>query len=1039
MSTLLIQLGDIHFTNSNDLAFERANLIAATISHEVKANTRNILLVFSGDLVNSGLQSQFELALQFKTQLESEIQNKNTKVQIESFLVPGNHDCCFDGDQSTRDQLLKNIEIDQITDSPTLELLTSPLENFFDFAAKGFKESNTISKSCKFYRPVEVTDGDSKIKLHLLNTAWMSSISESPGSLLYPVSELPDFSTEYDVGIAILHHPLNWFRQPDVMRQLKERLNEISSIVLVSHEHVADASKEVSIFNPDDSSERETIYLQGGVIQESGEPDLCAFNIVNVDVNAKTSVFKKYVLNSSKGNEFFKCESEAEDVPLRVENTGIGNLGAELTTDVAEFLEDPGAPITHPHRDPRNPIKLSDIFLCPDLWEYTGKEGNNQQTQITGDEACSVIFDSDKVLIEGAEKSGKTSLLKQLFVEAVSAGMLPLLVDGSKFPKTRDGLRQFIRKEVRRTYHKFDVDHYEQLPSSKKMILIDGAHNMQVDSSERDEFISYMEANFGRIVFCADDFTYQPDASSEFVAGLKIAGYRQLLILGFGEVLRERFVKAWLGLSDELNRNEDKNEVDRICALINLIIRTQLLPTYPIFILLLLQQSDMDGASVQGGSFGKLFEGVVTTLLYRSSYSRINIQDKYSYLASFARKLFDAAEKSISLDDAKGWHADYWENIDISNIEFSAVYQDLITLGILEEYQGQLSFKYDYYYCFFVAYSISRELHKSESTELVSQLTENLHHKLSADIVLFLVHLTGDPVVLDKMISACDALFTDSPKLSLVDGETDRLKLVGDAVGTIKIADSPEVNKEAVAKKQDATVNKRLLSKQSNIVTPPNPENDRQKYFFQMHAANKSIQILGQALRNISGSADKDTKERSIDSIVNLTRRILGECFEIYDKETIEEFVQYIADSQREHNPELLLEDLKKQVHRHLYGQGQLLCFAMIRLLSHSIGSENLSNTLERLLDDGLPIHELIRANYKLELRSSDQAFPRQDILDVHKKLYSDDFNVGVLRFLVAHHLYLFHVPMSDKQAIASKLDLKLLPRDTIGRNKKLK
>jgi len=878
------------------------------------------------------------------------------------------------------------------------------------------------------------------VRLHLLNTAWMSSINEAPGTLLFPLSEIPESTRDFDIGVAVMHHPLNWFRQPDTMRPLKDRLSSIATVVIVSHEHVADASKEIAIMNENTEGKNlgETIYVHGGVIQENDMPDLCTFNSLNIDAINKSCIIKSFELRVNGGNEFFKCCSEAL-VPITTFNSGVGSMGAQLTNKFADYLEDPGAPITHPDRNPRKPILLSDIFVCPDLWEFSGKKKNNQQTQIPGEKVISELFKSNRVLIEGLDKSGKTALLKILFQEAVKLGKVPLLVDANKFPKSNENLRNFIRGEVEKTYYKLDPEFFEQLPVSDKIILIDGAHDLCVDSGDREAFVECLEAMFDTVVFCADDFTYQPDASSEFLSTLKVTGYRQFVILGLGEVLREKFVRNWLGLADDALQEVHQEQVDRVCSLINLVIRTQLLPTYPIFILLLLQQSDIQTASVQGGSFGKLFEGVVTAVLYKSKFDRIDIQAKYSYLASYAKTLFDRAEKSISMEAAARWHEEYWESVDMKDeIKFSAISSDLLSLGILVERQNQLSFRYDYYYCFFVAYNISRRLHQAETKELVSELTGSLHHKISADIVLFLVHLTGDPMVINEMINTCDSLFSESPMLDL-NGEASQLKNLGKAIGTIRIDDDHERNSENIKKAKDANVRSRILPKQSIDVTPPDPEDERQKYVFQIHAANKSIQILGQALRNISAIADKDIKERSIDSVVRLSRRILGECFEVYGEETIDELVQFIADMQKENNPTVLLEDLKKQVHMHLYGQAQLLCFVIIRNLSHSIGSENLSATVERLLEDSLPVSKLISTNYKLEIRGGEQKFPRSDILNAHQFLLGDDFNIGILRFLVAHHLYLFKVPMQDKQAIASKLDLKLLSRDTSGRYKELK
>lgn len=1038
MSILMVQLGDIHIRSKDDLALARAQNIGATIAQEVAQEVQTILLVYSGDLVFSGLSEQFVLAGFFVDGVEKEIRDRIGDIRkIVTVCVPGNHDCDFSNEQDEREKAILEVKGEAISEPSFLNTILFPLQEYFKYAKQIFKDMHSNSVDMPFYTFVDIVDNDKTVRIHLLNTAWMSSLQEKPGSLFFPVDEIPQTGHEYDFGVAVMHHPLNWFRQPDSMRQLKRSLNNISSIVFNGHEHVAEASKEETLFGSNDqaSQENETVYINGGVIQEDGDNSHCTFNTVVLDLADQNLQIKNFEFQDNNIG-FFKCSNSAT-IDVKNTNSSIGDTGAVLGESIKQFLDDPGAPITHPSRDPRNPITLGELFVTPDLWEFSGKKGQNQQRQINAENVVDEIFKSDKVLIEGLEKSGKTCLLKTLFNESVKAGKLPLYIEGARLPKSAAALREFLRKSVLSTYYKFDPDFYEQLPKNRKVIIIDDANDIQLNEEDYEVFIQFLDSNFGLIIIGAEELVYQHDPSSAFLTGVKISGYRQLRLLGLGEVLRKRFVKNWLELADEAHRNVDQEEIDRICSLLNLIIRTQLLPTYPIFILLLLQQSDIQTASVQSGSFGKLFEGVVTAILYKSSYSRIDIQAKYYYLSAFGKELHNKAAKSISKDDMSEWHKKYWDNVDIDNIKFEILLRDLISLGILENRQGTISFRYDYYYCFFVAYSISRELHKEEAVSLVSTLTQSLHHKISADIVLFLVHLTGNPVVIDKMISTCDSLFSESALLGL-DEEFLQLQALGGAVNAIEIQDDPVLNVDNENKRKDAVVVNRMPPTKSNLVNPPSPEDDRERYLFQLHAASKSIQILGQALRNISGSAEKDTKERAITSVVSLSRRILGEFFTNYQEENIEELVQFIAELQKENNPDLILEDLKKQVHKHLYGQAQLVCFAMIRLLSHSIGSNNLSNTIDRLLDDSLPINQLVKTNYWLEVKSSSQPFPKLAILQAHKQLSGNDFNIGILRFLVAHHMYLFNVQMADKQAVASKLNIKLLPRDVSSRHKQL-
>ncbi len=539
-----------------------------------------------------------------------------------------------------------------------------PLKEFFAFSSN-LAGDDGITETKPFYNWLEVKEGNFRLRIHLLNTAWMSSLHEQTGSLHFPIEEISPPTQLCECSIAILHHPLNWFSQPHSMRPLRDRLSDLCSVILVNHEHTAEARIEFPLMKPDEIRAN-TVYVSGGVIQEWGNKDICTFNLLAIDVANKQLRITRHEYRTNGGNPYFERTGD-ESVDLTETALSQGPAGASLTIDMLQFLEDPGAPINHPHRDPRSPIRLSDIFLFPDLWELDTDHKGREQKQIKSVKVSEEVLGTPRCLITGGEKSGRTAIVKQLFTAAFKIGKVPIFLQGVEVPKKVEELRKLLRTKVREQYANITPDQFEQLPKDKRVVLVDDVHRLAPASSVRKQLLEELERQFGTVVLCGDDLIKLDEMSGRDPKDSGLWEYRHLIILGFGEYLREEFVRQWLVLGGDTVPDDDilEKEVDRICSLLNVVIKKQLLPAYPLFLLVILQQSDLATASVQSGSFGKLFEGLVTAILNKSKFSRINIGDKYYYLAALAKRMYDHGAMCLSLKDAQKWHREYWDEIEL--------------------------------------------------------------------------------------------------------------------------------------------------------------------------------------------------------------------------------------------------------------------------------------------------------------------------------------------------------------------------------------
>lgn len=1040
MAILVVQLADLHVRESNDRLLSLHSELASAICTEITADVRVVVLAICGDAAFSGERRQFDSVVEFIDLIANHLRDRYKSLQVLVVAIPGNHDCDFAGDQDARERLLNSLSAGSAVAGSTKDILLRPESNYFAFAERVAGSENAITAKSPFYKCVQVTDGDDSYRLHLLNTAWTSRRDETQGALTFPLATIvPPPGNSRARSIAILHHPTYWFRQPDTMRPFRDRVEDIAAIVLVNHEHSQEAfeqRKEPSL----PYSARTTVFIAGGALQDDSERHKCTFNTFALTTTPTPAGHLVQWTYATDGTHSYFERSRTR--AFQMESTFATDMpsGYVLSQDFAQYLEDPGTPLFHPRVDPRTPLRLSDVFMYPDFWELDSDHKGTGQRQIRSSRSKHEILKSERLLITGGEKSGRTSLAKQIFKDASRERLVPLLIRGSDLARTSGNLRQIIRDAVPRNYSSLNADAYDQLKSESKVLIVDDVHTMPASKERRCAVLAELEQMFGRIILCGDDLIKIEQVSGQSGRDSGLWDYRHFLILGFGEVLREAFIRKWVTIPTDLPLldTEVNAEVERLSKLVNAVMRRHWMPAYPLFLIVVLQQTDIGQPNVLGGSFGHLFEGVITAILKQSRFRQIAIGDKYNYLAALAMQMFEARATHLRTEDCTAWHCSYWNDIEVQ-VPFEDLVGDLCSLGVLSRTSQDVRFKYPYLFCFFVAYHLNQNLHEAGTRAQISRLCRRLHHRLSADIVLFLAHLTGDPIVLDQMVETCDDLFRDVPEADFLE-DVEPLNRLGDHSDELSLSDrTADENRRAMRMRTDDLVEQRLAAiRSSDDVDPPEADSEAVRRLFEINAAHKSIQILGQALRNVAGSASKDRKEEVITKLISLSCRLLGSYFDMF-RQGLPQIVEDFVEVHRELEPELADVDLYAEVRRHLFGISQFVVFVILKHASTSIGADNLAPTINRILrgsGSANVSNRLFDLSFQLDRPGN---LPKREAISLYGEVHRNFFTAGVVRMLVAHHLYLYTVPFNERQSICDKLSIKIVPVMTDPRRKLLK
>lgn len=291
MSILLVHLSDPHFKTKDDPAVTRVSLIARAISAEVDGRVKSIVFAFGGDATDKGRSTGFDVAETFLRDLRAEVHGL-TGMTPELLMVPGNHDQNLPKEASLRDAAIKSLtpQVAKIRPAAGIEReILSPLERYFKMA-EALAPGASPSPVNPYYVAVDKVLDGRRIRFHLVNSAWMCAPGQAMQSLWFPIEEvappLPPQHLEYE--ITLLHHPFGWFKQPEVMRPLRDVIEGMSDLILTGHEHVGRAVKTTV------HGGEEYEYLEGEALQD-GDPVISSgFHILRLDFETRLQTISTY-------------------------------------------------------------------------------------------------------------------------------------------------------------------------------------------------------------------------------------------------------------------------------------------------------------------------------------------------------------------------------------------------------------------------------------------------------------------------------------------------------------------------------------------------------------------------------------------------------------------------------------------------------------------------------------------------------------------------------------------------------------------------
>lgn len=1022
MSTVLIQLSDIHFSvnKSENPILDRLDALVAAIRENVAPNDYCIICI-AGDIADWGKIEEYVLAAEFVERLHREISD-HCKNKVSVVIVPGNHDLDFETEGCAEE--IRETIIDKITPSnPPSEVMTTfctqPQANYNSFIKSVCNDIDKFSVE-SFINSVTVDIPEAPLKIHMLNTSRFSKKIDITGQSWLPVDTIrTNLTTNSDgvINISLMHHPHSWNRA-EIATDIKIVLEQSCDIILTGHIHEPDTYiKKRNL--------EQNLYIEGGVLQNHDNYSASSFNIVKIcqDRETFTCITLQWTgeeyepLTEPYKHKFFRLRQ-----PLR--------KAFDLKESWANWLEEVGTDFRHTRK---SELKLSDIFVYPDLQKLDVRKSCSATSIIRDKDVLGFIQEKKQVVLAGVEKSGKTSLAKQLFKDLRNAGYVPLIIRSDfKIPSSRsnvseDRMMDAFDTVVKNVYEPEASRRFWQVKSSERVLIIDDFGRIKLPVGTRDELLRWADQYFSVLVVVCSPGLRLREILNRSEDDTLLWGFEHADILESDGETRHHLIKKWIAAGQDpyqTSSEEIHKMALRRSQVIGSVIAQGVIPSLPLFIFMMMQQLDGHGTvDANNGLYGSLYEIIIRDVIKEGTSNPAETEVFINYLTEFAYYVFDNRKKIINEEIFFEWHKDYCENFNrkINHIEALA---HLEAVGVFRRQNGIVCFKYKYYYWYFSAKYLANNIHNPHYFEIIQVLSEELYFDDAANIMLFLCHFSKDPRILELIINKVKEHFkgasgydlTQSPKvLPAAPMHFSQLALSG--------ITSPHEEMIEVLRQQDDTSRPNGVSEfeQNDLLQDEGKE--AISLFNEVTSATHLIRICGQIIRNFYGSMLGKDQVEIIKESYDLSLRMLSVTFghmEMGKEEMAEKVFQIL----RQRNPAISGTQLDIDVKRSIRTTTLQITYGVVKHVSNSLGLADLAPSFDKVIN--LPgntvSYDLLDVSTRLDYF---EHFPEVQVLNIAGKIDRAEIGFEVLRVLVWEHFKLFRHDHKIMQRICSKLDIK--------------
>jgi len=655
---------------------------------------------------------------------------------------------------------------------------------------------------------------------------------------------------------------------------------------------------------------------------------------------------------------------------------------------------------------------LDEIFVFPNIKLY-------QDAFKTEDIQCDFFLETKKksILIRGREFSGKTALLKWLFLK-LREKYSPIILDAEDIHKSRNFDKHLEKEFSNQLTGDFDA----WFNRNNKVALIDNFSH-QISSNIFD----YLSTNFLMTIIAVDDEEYLLYFKDE----PSLADYTIMSITQLNFVQQENLIRNWVRTSQQIESDDVSDlDVDKLEARVNNVITTQrIVPRYPFYILSILQTLETFMPSdINITAYGHCYLALVTAQLIKKNIKPEDIDSCFNYLKHLSYSIYSVTSigNSYTAQNYYEFRDNYKTKFIISDSLINKVENE--DYAILDIQDNRTKFEHSYIYYFFLGMHLAIF---EENEKIINNLCANIHQRQNAFILIFTIHHTQNKALLDTIRLHCMVSFEDVAPAILDTAETRFMNgLIAELPQSIISNKSTQANREEQRKKRALETGSETSESEDEEqgVTQEREEVS----VVELNRGMKIMEVLGQILKNRAGSFEKKDVEEILEDTVNLGLRILNLFLGVYKKPEFEDWLaEMLKDKERElkkaNQKEFDDEKRKEFIRKTIQFFGYVVTIGMLNRISEAVTAEKLTESMFVLSErKSTPAYELIN-----HLASSSQ-----DGIDIDRvrnllAKYNKSKNYWAERVL-SHYIQIYlnthKVNFKDRQKLFNALDLKYLP-----------
>ncbi len=1034
MIVSILHFSDIHFTKDRNVVFQRKEKIFEAIKNELKGKDF-LLIITSGDIAFSGNTSEYNIAKEFYKYLFQSIK-EYTSLQGCLLFVPGNHDCLFnEADDEIRRIVIEKLSEESVKElsQNVIEICCKPQENFNSFITEINKRLPYLGDTVFDHPLLKVITfriDDKIFKFNCFNTSWDSSKNEKIGNLKFPIDYLYDQIPTIDnyFTFSILHHPFNW-QTPQNSKDFREALTKSSEIIISGHEH----QNSQSIYS-DLENNYKTLHIESGALQESNNDRESEFNIINIDTSNISFQIKSYKYDTINANYKIGKESNWEKIEKEKK---LKTKEFQLKKTFIADLESPGASFTHSNIDE---IFLTDIFTPPIFNNISFNRDKKTKLIDFVHSESALNLDDQKVenfykLVLGNESSGKTALLKYFYLKYYGKDFYPVLLSVDNLTEVKkDKLKVLIGKAFKNQYDELE-NKFENIDYDKIILLIDDLHRYKYKKS-KVTLIHNLTSLFKKIIITGNElmlFESYTNIENKTVELFEL--FDQYIIQEFNPTLRNLLINKWYRLGREYLSPEEKiefyHQVDQAAVNINVIIGKNLIPSFPVYILSILQALESGQTDSTSNNLHAYYYEMLIT---RSLRKVLNDQDDIGFYMTFCKEyfyfLFDQKIrfKPIPKDDFLKFLKYHTKKYSLSNLNADAIINVLTDSKILKVNPDlEISITYKYLYYYFVAKFLSDNLDDQDTKRIIDKMTDRVYREEYSNILLFLTHLSKSTFIIDTLVEKSRKIFAGIKPIKL-ESDIDFINMLQKDV-PVQVLKNLDVED----------------SRQSNLIEEDEYEN-REKEFEDerneedydldedinsldhlalLTKALRTINILGQLTKKYWGELLGPDKYNLAEETFMLGLRTLKFHFEEIEKgkDFLSEHIIKII-QKRFVKDNLTKVEVEAVSVNFIFTLSSSSVFGVLKRIVNAIGTEKLANTFNEV-ENNHPYNstKLTIAGIKLDHYSG---FPMNEIENLKKANEKNPLVLSALQTFVIDHLYMYPIAYDKKQKICDLLNIKI-------------